>query len=61
MYNLYYYNKLQINDISDVCRRGLITCGGDGDVRFWLNLMDDDPTTSCISEQAITAISKVNM
>jgi hypothetical protein len=41
------------------CRRGLITCGCDGDVRFWLNLMDDDPITSCISEQAITAISKV--
>lgn len=41
------------------CRRGLVTCGCDGDVRSWLNLMDDDPTTSCISEQAITAISKV--
>ncbi|KYM96439.1 WD repeat and HMG-box DNA-binding protein 1 [Cyphomyrmex costatus] len=48
---------------TDVCyysgeKRGLVTCGRDGDVRFWLNLMDDDPTTSCISEQAITAISK---
>ncbi|XP_011639181.1 WD repeat and HMG-box DNA-binding protein 1 isoform X2 [Pogonomyrmex barbatus] len=48
---------------TDVCyysgeKRGLITCGCDGDVRSWLNLMDDDPTTSCISEQAITAISK---
>lgn len=48
---------------TDVCyysgdKRGLITCGCDGDVRSWLDLMDDDPTTSCISEQAITAISK---
>ncbi|XP_011171190.1 WD repeat and HMG-box DNA-binding protein 1 [Solenopsis invicta] len=48
---------------TDVCyysgeKRGLVTCGCDGDVRSWLNLMDDDPTTSCISEQAITAISK---
>ncbi|RLU23684.1 hypothetical protein DMN91_003890 [Ooceraea biroi] len=48
---------------TDVCyysgeKRGLITCGCDGDVRSWLNLMDDDPITSCISEQAITAISK---
>ncbi|CAL1674927.1 unnamed protein product [Lasius platythorax] len=48
---------------TDVCyysgeKRGLVTCGCDGDVRSWLNLMDDDPATSCISEQAITAISK---
>ncbi|XP_070155887.1 WD repeat and HMG-box DNA-binding protein 1 isoform X2 [Polyergus mexicanus] len=48
---------------TDVCyysgeKRGLITCGCDGDVRSWLNLMDDDPATSCISEQAITVISK---
>ncbi|XP_020290374.1 WD repeat and HMG-box DNA-binding protein 1 [Pseudomyrmex gracilis] len=48
---------------TDVCyysgeKRGLVTCGCDGDVRFWLDLMDDDPITSCISEQAITAISK---
>ncbi|XP_071642540.1 WD repeat and HMG-box DNA-binding protein 1-like [Temnothorax longispinosus] len=48
---------------TDVCyysgeKRGLVTCGCDGDVRSWLNLMDDDPTTSCISEQAITVISK---
>lgn len=40
-------------------RGGLITCGSDGDVRSWLNLMDDDPTASCIAEQAITVISKV--
>ncbi|XP_014482710.1 PREDICTED: WD repeat and HMG-box DNA-binding protein 1 [Dinoponera quadriceps] len=48
---------------TDVCyysgkKRGLITCGCDGDVRSWLSIIDDDPTTSCISEQAITAISK---
>ncbi|KAG7206975.1 hypothetical protein KM043_000866 [Ampulex compressa] len=48
---------------TDVCyytgeKRGLITCGSDGDVRSWLNLMDDDPTSSCISEQAIAVVSK---
>ncbi|XP_031834526.2 WD repeat and HMG-box DNA-binding protein 1 isoform X1 [Nomia melanderi] len=48
---------------TDVCyftgeRRGLITCGSDGDVRSWLNLMDDDPSASCVSEQAISVISK---
>lgn len=47
-YNLYLY-----------LRGGLITCGSDGDVRSWLNLMDDDPAASCIAEQAITVISKV--
>ncbi|XP_014610650.1 PREDICTED: WD repeat and HMG-box DNA-binding protein 1-like [Polistes canadensis] len=48
---------------TDVCyytgeEGGLITCGSDGDVRSWLNLMDDDPTASCIAEQAIALISK---
>lgn len=48
---------------TDVCyfsgeKRGLITCGSDGDVRSWLNLMDDDPNASCVSEQAISVISK---
>ncbi|XP_047354511.1 WD repeat and HMG-box DNA-binding protein 1 isoform X1 [Vespa velutina] len=48
---------------TDVCyytgeEGGLITCGSDGDVRSWLNLMDDDPAASCIAEQAITVISK---
>ncbi|XP_029056611.2 WD repeat and HMG-box DNA-binding protein 1 isoform X1 [Osmia bicornis bicornis] len=37
---------------------GLVTCGSDGDVRSWLNLMDDDPAASCVSEQAISVISK---
>ncbi|XP_076237790.1 WD repeat and HMG-box DNA-binding protein 1 [Calliopsis andreniformis] len=48
---------------TDVCyftgeKRGLVTCGSDGDVRSWLNLMDDDPAASCVSEQAIAVISK---
>ncbi|XP_043479156.1 WD repeat and HMG-box DNA-binding protein 1 [Leptopilina heterotoma] len=48
---------------TDVCyfsgeKGGLITCGSDGDVRFWLNLTDDDPATSCVSEQSTTVISK---
>ncbi|XP_063971990.1 WD repeat and HMG-box DNA-binding protein 1 [Diachasmimorpha longicaudata] len=37
---------------------GLITCGADGDVRSWLDLMDDDPSDSCIAEQATCCISK---
>lgn len=57
VYIYIYWRKLLINVFNR--RRGLVTCGCDGDVRSWLNLMDDDPTTSCISEQAITAISKV--
>ncbi|KAK1131589.1 hypothetical protein K0M31_017882 [Melipona bicolor] len=48
---------------TDVCyfigkNKGLITCGSDGDVRYWLNLMDDDPSASCVSEQAISVVSK---
>ncbi|XP_076276688.1 WD repeat and HMG-box DNA-binding protein 1 [Lasioglossum baleicum] len=39
-------------------KKGLVTCGSDGDVRSWLNLMDDDPAASCVSEQAISVISK---
>ena len=53
-----YYRKLVLMNVFAVCRRGLVTCGCDGDVRSWVNLMDD-PITSCISEQVITAISKV--
>lgn len=41
--------------------KGLITCGSDGDVRYWLNLMDDDPSASCVSEQAISVVSKVHI
>ncbi|XP_046490763.1 WD repeat and HMG-box DNA-binding protein 1 isoform X1 [Neodiprion pinetum] len=48
---------------TDVCyftgeKGGLLTCGSDGDVRSWLNLMDDDPDASCISEQVISVVSK---
>ncbi|CAK9804293.1 WD repeat and HMG-box DNA-binding protein 1 [Anthophora quadrimaculata] len=48
---------------TDVCyftgeKKGLLTCGADGDVRAWLNLMDDDPAASCVSEQAISVVSK---
>ncbi|KAI4502565.1 hypothetical protein M0802_002477 [Mischocyttarus mexicanus] len=48
---------------TDVCyytgkEGGLITCGSDGDVRSWLNLLDDDPAASCIAEQAIAVVSK---
>ncbi|XP_076761304.1 WD repeat and HMG-box DNA-binding protein 1 isoform X2 [Xylocopa sonorina] len=48
---------------TDVCyftgeKRGFITCGSDGDVRSWLNLMDDDPAASCVAEQAISVVSK---
>lgn len=40
-------------------RGGLVTCGTDGDVRAWVNLMDDDPSASCVSEQATVVITKV--
>lgn len=48
---------------TDVCyftgeKKGIVTCGSDGDVRSWLNLMDDDPAASCVSEQSISIISK---
>ncbi|KAG8040639.1 hypothetical protein G9C98_002635 [Cotesia typhae] len=48
---------------TDVCyfdgeRGGLVTCGGDGDVRFWLDLMDDDPSAVCVAEQATACVSK---
>ncbi|XP_025602291.2 WD repeat and HMG-box DNA-binding protein 1 [Athalia rosae] len=48
---------------TDVCyfsgkKGGLLTCGVDGDVRSWLNLMDDDPASSCVSEQVISVVSK---
>ncbi|XP_008217215.1 WD repeat and HMG-box DNA-binding protein 1 [Nasonia vitripennis] len=48
---------------TDVCyfmgeKGGLVTCGTDGDVRTWIDLMDDDPSASCISEQAIAVVSK---
>ncbi|XP_060817522.1 WD repeat and HMG-box DNA-binding protein 1 [Bombus pascuorum] len=48
---------------TDVCyftgeKGGLVTCGSDGDVRSWLNLMDDDPSACCVSEQAISVVSK---
>ncbi|XP_014213923.1 WD repeat and HMG-box DNA-binding protein 1 [Copidosoma floridanum] len=48
---------------TDVCyftedKGRLITCGTDGDVRSWVNLMDDDPSASCVSEQATIVVSK---
>ncbi|XP_057323397.1 WD repeat and HMG-box DNA-binding protein 1 [Microplitis mediator] len=48
---------------TDVCyfdgeKSGLITCGGDGDVRFWIDLMDDDPSAVCVAEQATACVSK---
>lgn len=48
---------------TDVCyftgkRGGFITCGTDGDVRAWLDVMDDDPSQSCVADQATTVISK---
>ncbi|KAK0078713.1 hypothetical protein PV325_002159 [Microctonus aethiopoides] len=48
---------------TDVCyyngeKGGLITCGADGDVRFWLDLMDDDPSAMCVAEQATACVSK---
>lgn len=36
----------------------MITCGADGDVRIWLDLMDDDPVDACIGEQNTACLSK---
>ncbi|XP_012277279.1 WD repeat and HMG-box DNA-binding protein 1 isoform X2 [Orussus abietinus] len=48
---------------TDVCyyngeKGGLISCGLDGDVRTWFHVTDDDPGSTCISEQATAVISK---
>ena len=51
--------KYIIKKITSIFSKGFITCGSDGDVRYWLNLMDDDPSASCVSEQAISVVSKV--
>ncbi|XP_034948517.1 WD repeat and HMG-box DNA-binding protein 1-like [Chelonus insularis] len=50
---------------TDVCyftgeKGGFITCGADGDARFWVDLMDDDPSAVCVAEQAIACIAKNN-
>lgn len=36
----------------------MITCGVDGDVRFWLDLQDDDPSCQCVGEIATSCLSK---
>ncbi|PSN43420.1 WD repeat and HMG-box DNA-binding protein 1 [Blattella germanica] len=36
----------------------ILTCGVDGDVRIWLGLEDDDPSSQCVAEQALTVVHK---
>ncbi|XP_050666670.1 WD repeat and HMG-box DNA-binding protein 1 [Leptidea sinapis] len=47
---------------TDVCYsedgRHIITCGNDGDVRIWLDIEDDDPTSHCVGENAIAVCFK---
>jgi hypothetical protein len=40
--------------------RYILTCGIDGDVRIWAGLEDDDPSSQCVGEQALTVIHKVS-
>ncbi|CAK1540165.1 unnamed protein product [Leptosia nina] len=47
---------------TDVCYsedgRHIITCGHDGDVRIWLDIEDDDPTSHCVGESALAVCFK---
>lgn len=40
--------------------RYILTCGIDGDVRIWTGLEDDDPSSQCVGEQALTVVHKVS-
>lgn len=37
-----------------------MTCGHDGDVRIWLDIEDDDPTSHCVGESATGVCFKDN-
>ncbi|XP_026758868.2 WD repeat and HMG-box DNA-binding protein 1 [Galleria mellonella] len=47
---------------TDVCYtedgKNIITCGHDGDVRIWLDIEDDDPTSHCVGESALAVCFK---
>ncbi|XP_045493437.1 WD repeat and HMG-box DNA-binding protein 1 [Colias croceus] len=47
---------------TDVCYsedgRHIITCGHDGDVRVWVDIEDDDPTSHCVGESALAVCFK---
>ncbi|XP_069678187.1 WD repeat and HMG-box DNA-binding protein 1 [Periplaneta americana] len=47
---------------TDVCYsedgKHILTCGMDGDVRIWIGLEDDDPSSQCVGEQALTVTHK---
>ncbi|XP_022130304.2 WD repeat and HMG-box DNA-binding protein 1 [Pieris rapae] len=47
---------------TDVCYsedgRHIITCGHDGDVRIWIDIEDDDPTSHCVGESATAVCFK---
>ncbi|KAJ0182402.1 hypothetical protein K1T71_001771 [Dendrolimus kikuchii] len=47
---------------TDVCYtedgKNIVTCGNDGDVRIWLDIEDDDPTSHCVGESALAVCFK---
>ncbi|XP_053622607.1 WD repeat and HMG-box DNA-binding protein 1 [Plodia interpunctella] len=47
---------------TDICYsedgKHIITCGHDGDVRIWLDIEDDDPTSHCVGESALAVCYK---
>lgn len=47
---------------TDVCYtedgKNIITCGNDGDVRIWMDIEDDDPTSHCVGESAFAVCFK---
>ncbi|XP_063231056.1 WD repeat and HMG-box DNA-binding protein 1 isoform X3 [Bacillus rossius redtenbacheri] len=47
---------------TDVCYsedgKYILTCGNDGDIRVWLGLEDDDPTSHCVGQNALALVQK---
>ncbi|KAG6450530.1 hypothetical protein O3G_MSEX006618 [Manduca sexta] len=47
---------------TDVCYtedgKHIITCGHDGDVRIWVDIEDDDPSSHCVGESALAVTFK---
>lgn len=50
---IYHFKVLFIN-------RYIITCGGDGDIRIWTGIDDDDPKAVCVGEKAFCVEQKVS-
>lgn len=46
---------MSVSDLFNFCAtyRKIISCGSDGDIRTWVNIHDDDPSSQCIGELTI--------